>query len=173
MAHPYTTQSRIELFLGAQRVAELTDRNDDGVLDSGLVTAAIERICNRIDGALAPRYAMPCAGIGDSPATPGQVSDLADLGVGMLLYAWLAPKSTWAERYRVDFEGEDGDAGQLGRFRAGDEDVVGLAERGADTGAGSVAYESIGTLAAGGVDSVGDRRSAWVVNDTTDQTRGI
>lgn len=125
--HPYTTQARVELFLGADRVTALGDRDSSGAIDTGLMADAIERICNRIDGALGGRYSMPCAAITDSTATPGQVADLCDLGVAMLLYQWIAPSSSDAKQFRLDFEGEKGDAGQLGRYRTGVEKVIGLA----------------------------------------------
>lgn len=173
MAHPYTTDARVRLFLGTVRVETLGDRDNSGTIDTGLMADAIERACNRIDGALGVRYSMPCAAITDTPATPGQVADLADIGVAMFLYQWLEPKSDDYIEFRDAFQGDDGKGGQLGRYRDGDEVVIGLAELGADVGDESAAHESIGTITAGGTDIQGNRTSAWVVDSTTDQTRGI
>lgn len=153
MAHPYTTQARAMLFLGEDRVDALGDRDDDGSLDAGLVADAIERICNRIDGALGGRYSMPCAAITDTTPTPGQVADLCDIGVAMLLYQWISPASADAKQFKLDFEGENGDAGQLGRYRTGAERVVGLALL-SDTAEAQrpLTYESAGTEWSGRMD---------------------
>lgn len=138
----------------------LLDRDDDGTEDAGttdtdnvsVVDDAIERICNRIDGALGTRYVMPCAAISASPATPGQVSDLADLGVSMLLYEWLAPASKDAETYRLRFEGKDGDGGMLGRYRDGTETISGLSLVDGDEAYRPLTSESAGLFIAGRVD---------------------
>lgn len=181
MAHPYSTIERVRRLLGPTRCVTLLDHDEDGAEDAAaaptgsvaLITDALERIANRVDGGLGARYSMPCAAITDTTPTPGQVSDLVDLGVAMLLYQWLAPKSADYIEFRDLFHGELGDEGQLGRYRDGVEAVIGLAELGADRGDESAAHESIGTVTAGGTDIQGNRTSAWVVDSTTDQTRGI
>lgn len=181
MAHPYSTVERVRRLLGPARAADLLDRDGDGAEDAGtaatgnvaLVDDALERIANRVDGALGPRYVMPCAAITDTPATPGQVADLVDVGVAMLLYQWLEPKSDDYIEFRDLFQGEDGKQGLLGSYRDGTEVVIGLAEKTSDEGDASAAHESIGTYTAGGTDSTGDRKVAWATDRTTDQTRGI
>lgn len=172
MAHPYTTQARVELFLGAARVAAIGDRDESGALDTGLVADAIERVCNRIDGAVGNRYAVPFVAV---TATPGQVQDLADIGVAMLLYDWLSPSSADAKSFRIQFEGDDGSKGLLGRYRTGAEIIVGATDVDANTGARSVGFESTGTTVAGAIDSAGERTTAWSQDDaiSTEQANGI
>ena len=173
MSTAYTTDTRVRLFLGTDRVTALGDRDESGAIDTGLMDDAIARIGNRIDGALGTRYTVPFAATTASPATPGQVADLADLGVGMLLYKWLAPSSPDAKTLREDFEGEDGAHGLLGRYRTGDEIIPGAAEAAAETAQRSASYESIGTSIAGALDASGSRTGAWSQTDSTDQADGI
>ena len=144
MAHPYSTQARVELYLGADRVTALGDRDDSGAIDSGLMTAALERVANRIDGALGVRYSVPFASLTD---TPGQIQDLTDVGVGALLYEWLAPASPDAKLLRSMFEE------QLKAYRDGQEVVVDadLLSDSADARR-PMTYESAGTTFAGRVD---------------------
>lgn len=176
MAHPYTTAARVRRLLGPTRATTLLDRDDDGTEDAGVVATgsvalvddAIERTCNRVDGALGGRYTMPCAAITDTPPTPGCVADVTDVGVAALLYEWLAPTAQDAKTFRAQFEA------QLKAYRDRDEVVPGLAELAADHGTASVAFESIGTAAAGALDADGDRTGAWSQDSTTtDQARGI
>jgi hypothetical protein len=166
MSTAYTTDARVRLFLGTDRVDKLTDRDEDDAVDSGLMADAIARIGNRIDGALGARYSVPFAAIGDATPTPGQVSDLADLGVGMLLFTWLAPGEADTKTLTDSFEA------MLKAYRTGTEVVPGAALIAATDGTRSCAYESIGTSLAGATDS-SSRTAAWSQTDSTDQAEGI
>lgn len=152
MAHPYTTLARLQSFLGTDRMRALTDRPEVGTLDTDLVAAIIERICNRIDGAVGNQYQVPFAAVTDSTPTPGQIQDLADIGVAWKLYEWLLPSAADAENFRVQFEGKDGDGGMLSRYRMGTEIVIGgVAVAGAQNYR-PVAYEAAPPMVSGRID---------------------
>ncbi len=164
MATAYTSDARVRLFLGTDRVTKLGDRDGSGTIDTGLMDDAIARAGNRIDGALGTRYEVPFEA---TPDAPGQVADLADLGVGMLLFKWLAPGDPDAATLTKDFEA------LLKAYREGDEVIPDGTLIEADEGTRSTAYESIGTAVAGALDAGGSRTGAWSQTTSTDQAEGI
>jgi len=93
VAHPYSTEARLELLIGADRVASLLDRDDDDADDTGLYAAVIERACNHIDARLAQRWSVPFAATTDTPATPGLIADISDHLAAAHLYARENPES--------------------------------------------------------------------------------
>lgn len=176
MAHvAYSTVQRVRRFLGPDRALAVLDRDGDGSEDPGttgtgsvaLVDDALARAANRIDSALGIRYSVPFAAFTDPTPTPESISDLTDLGVATLLYEWLQPNSDDAKAFRAQFEA------MLKAYRIGDEVVVGGPELPAESGGESVAYESVGTRAAGATDNLGNKNVAWSSSTSTDQGSGI
>jgi phage gp36-like protein len=79
----YTTRARVDLLVGAGRVASLLDRNGDGLEDAGVCDDVIGRAGNRIDTLLSRLYTTPFASY---PSTPGVISDACDYLAASLLY---------------------------------------------------------------------------------------
>lgn len=151
MAHPYSTEARLELLIGADRVGQLLDRNRDDVDDVGLYDAAVERACNSIDARLAQRWVVPFAAITDIPASPGLISDIADHLTAAHLYARENPEAQ-------DVEYHQGEAGKLlDGLLEGDYDID-ATRVGSSTGR-YLATHSAATPIFAGRDSEGVRRT--------------
>lgn len=98
MAHPYSTQPRLEALLGSDLVLALLDRNHDGTADDGVYDGTLERACNRIDSRVGGLYVVPFAGVGDTPTpTPGTISDIADYITAQMLFSVDNPDSADAK----------------------------------------------------------------------------
>ncbi len=67
----YATQVDLETRYGATEILQLADRDGSGVVDTGVVEAALAAAAVEIDGYLAVKYALPLA------ATPPLVTQLA------------------------------------------------------------------------------------------------
>ncbi len=57
----YCTQSDLETRFGAEEILELTDRDADGVVDTGVLSTAIADAGNVIDTYVSKRYDLPLA----------------------------------------------------------------------------------------------------------------
>lgn len=148
MASTYTNEAAITLRVGADRLLALTDRDQDGSADTGVLTAAITRAGDRINRRLAQRYgsALPFADIGDATPTPGEVQEIAEDLTLAYLYEWIDPQSNDAVYHR-----EAGDTA-LERLRDGRDDIAGVARAKAHEGSTIAVYTSETPVFAG-VDS--------------------
>lgn len=171
MAHPYTVAARVERLVAGQstRLDDLLDRDEDGTADTDgaepLIDDVIERACNRIDGEVAQVYVTPLTVDISAPAEAGLVADLCDKLAAAELFFWVDPLSEDGKR----LQGEALDF--LDMVRARRTGLPGQTPIDQRTGRQGVRYESIGTVAAGGVTS--GRSDAAYSDDTTDQTRGL
>lgn len=90
----YATQTDLEDAFGAAEILQLADRDQDGVIDDGVVAAALARADSVIDGYLGGRYALPLA----TPYPPVIVATACDLA-----RYWLYDNAA-TERVREGFE---------------------------------------------------------------------
>jgi phage gp36-like protein len=95
MASTYTTSAALTAIVGATRLVTLTDRDRNGVADTGVLDAAISEAGDIIDGRLAQRYGtgsplFPL--VTADPATPGMIQRIAARMVLWLLYTEIEPE---------------------------------------------------------------------------------
>lgn len=152
MASVYTTEAAIVLRVGASRLLTLTDRNNDGIADSGVLEAAIARAGYLIDGQLRQRFggAVPFAQITDTPATPELITEIAEDLVLWDLYSWFEPSGRDAEYHKALAQEK------LEGLRKGEHDIS-AARAEAHEGSVVAVYESEDAIFAG-LDSTGANR---------------
>lgn len=100
----YTNEASLLKRLSAARLLELQDRDEDGVADAGVLDAAIARAGRIIRLHLRQRYGSSVdsiAEITDSPATPGEVQEVADDLTLWDLYAYWNPDGLDAVHHRT------------------------------------------------------------------------
>jgi phage gp36-like protein len=90
----YATQTDLEDAFGATEILQLADRDQDEVIDAGVIEAALARADSVIDGYLGGRYALPLA----TPFPPVIVATACDLA-----RYWLHDDAA-TERVREGFE---------------------------------------------------------------------
>ena len=61
----YATQADLEARFGAEEILQLADRDGSGVVDVGVIEAALADADTEIDGYLAVQYGLPLASIPD------------------------------------------------------------------------------------------------------------
>ncbi len=175
MPHPYTAEARVKRYLAGkgERLAELLDRNRDGIADADSVQTiladTIERVDNLIDAELGTVYSVPFGAVTPTaPATAttyGQVADLSDVGVRWLLWSYVDPKCSEAVDAKTEFDT------LLEQYRIREKAIPGAALLDAGTRRRSVAYESGGVEFAGSTTN-GDPTLPYT-SSSVDQTRGV
>lgn len=174
MPHPYSTEARLKRYLAGkgERLAELLDRNGDGIADTdgtlSVLADAFERIDNDIDSELGTIYSVPFGTVTPtSPATAttyGQVADLSDLGTHWQLWFWKDPTAPETVDSRKLYDET------LDALREKTKIIPGAALASVTTRQRRMKYESGGTEFAGGVTN-GVRDAPYVDGQTVDPTR--
>jgi len=87
----YITQAELETAYGVKEIADLADRDADGVADAPVVAAAIERATGLIDSHLRSRFTVPLS------STPDLVREIA-----LSLTRYFLADENASERTRAD-----------------------------------------------------------------------
>jgi hypothetical protein len=154
MAHPYTTRARLDTLIRPTRLVRLLDIDQDGLEDSGVFAATIERAANLVDSDLARVYVVPFDAVSASPATPGIISDLTDYASAVELFReGGAPNSSDADYFQAKYDALMND------IRAGRRAVPGATPVAASGGIVAAVFDSEDPVFAG-VDSSSVRRSS-------------
>lgn len=172
MAHPYSTVARLTTFAAGKgdRLADVADRNKDGVPDDNLIEDALERAANILDEELGAKYAVPFASVavpvapGYAP-TYGTVADLCDLYAYARLLINVDPTDQEARLILDEFDA------RVARLLTPNGTIPGAPLVTAPSGGRTWASESLGTHVAGGVTN--GRTDEPFTDDTADQARGI
>lgn len=156
MAHPYTTEERLQQLVGTNILARLTDL-DASTQEADVLAGVIEDACSEIDGALAMKYAVPFAGIADSSPTPSIITTICNYIAASLLYMKRHPEGNDHISYRAHADR------LLGRITSGDYAVPGAAEAEAEDAGQGFSWSSTGpTPTFAGHDANGtDRMDDW------------
>lgn len=103
MANVYTNEAAITARVGAVRLLTLLDRDRNGVADTSVLDAAIERAGRIINRSLRQRYgsAIPFAQIGDSTPTPEEIQKVAEDLALWDLYSYWEPSGRDAEYHHA------------------------------------------------------------------------
>lgn len=88
MANSYTTEAKVESWVGANLMTALLDRDRDDTRDSGVFDAVEGAVKAEIDARLRKQYQVPFADVSASPATPELVQTIAEHLVLYNLFAW-------------------------------------------------------------------------------------
>lgn len=90
----YATQADIELHFGEAQVLIASDRDGDGVADTGLIDSALLKASEEIDSYLIMRYSLPLA------TTPGILKSVC---CEIAMYR-LSPDTSYTEEKRKRYE---------------------------------------------------------------------
>ncbi|MDG4811661.1 DUF1320 domain-containing protein [Hydrogenovibrio sp. 3SP14C1] len=95
MSQVYATQADMELRIGVEPLLVVADRDDDGVVDAEVVTAALEAAQAEIDAYIGSRFSLPVATV------PKVVTDLC---IDIALYKLSVDADASTDERRLRYE---------------------------------------------------------------------